>query len=159
MTKDVTDSQFHIWRALFAVAHADKVVTEEEIKFMAHVMDEVEFSEEQLELLKDDLTNAKDAQAMFMSITEHKDRETFFDLARDLIWVDGDFHAEEQTVMVQLHKMHIKDTNLDNLIGSVKFELEEDVKQEKPIAQSAKTKKGGFFDIINMFKSRYSNDS
>lgn len=158
MTQNVTDSQFYIWRTLFAVAHADNVVTDEEIQFMAHVMDEISFSDEQLALLKDDLTNAKNAEAMFINITEHKDREQFFDFARDLVWVDGDFDAQEQTVMVQLHKMHIKDTNVDTLIGNVKFELEEDVVPQRPKAQPEK-QKGSFFDIMKLFKNRYSNDS
>lgn len=158
MTQPITDSQFYIWRTLFAVAHADNVVTDEEVKFMAHVMDEVDFSDEQSELLKDDLHNAKNAEEMFMHITNQKDREQFFDLARDLVWVDGDFDQQEQNVMVRLHKMHIKNVNVDTLIGNVELELEEDQTEQKQ-ETSPKTKKGGFFDVISMFKNRFSNDA
>ncbi len=160
MTEKVTDSQFHMWRALFAVAHADNVVTDEEIKFMAHVMDEVDFSEEQAEILKDDLHHAKSAEEMFKKITKHQDREQFFEMARDLVWVDGDFDEMEQTVMVQLHKIHIRELNVDSLIGSVAFEFEDD-HNDNHVPENSKTshQKGSFFDVISMFKNRFSNDS
>lgn len=161
MTQSITDSQFYIWRALFAVAHADNVVTDEEVKFMAHVMDEVDFSEDQASLLKDDLHHAKNAEEMFLKITDQKDREQFFELARDLVWVDGDFDAQEQTVMVQLHKLHIREINVDTLIGNVAFELEDD-QGEATSSQNQKSpdhNKGNFFDVITMFKKKFSNDS
>ncbi len=158
MTEKVTESQFHIWRALFAVAHADNIVTNEEIKFMAHVMDEVDFSEAQSEMLKDDLHNAKDAESMFVQITKQEDRELFFELARDLVWVDGDFDEQEQTMMVKLHKMHIKEINVDKLVGNVSMELEEDItpQENNPVPEQ---KKNSFFDIIRLFRNRHSNDS
>ena len=33
--KDITDSQFYMWRTLFAIVHVDDMVTEEEVHFMA----------------------------------------------------------------------------------------------------------------------------
>lgn len=158
MTEKVTNSQFYIWRTLFAVAHADNIVTDEEVKFMAHVMDEIDFSDEQSELLKDDLHNAKNAEAMFVHITEQEDRELFFDLARDLVWVDGNFDEEEKSMMVRLHKMHIKDINVDTLVGNVSMELEEEP-VEADVQPSPTQKKGSFFDVMKLFKNRYSNDS
>ena len=158
MISKLTESKFHIWRTLFAVAHADNIVTDEEVKFMVHVVDEVEFSDEQSEILKDDLHNAKNAEAMFMNITDQEDREQFFDLAHELVWVDGEFDEQEQTVMVKLHKMHIKSTNVDTLIGNVKLELEED-HSAGSAGLTKENKKGGFLDLIGMFKNRFSNDS
>lgn len=158
MNSNLTESKFHIWRTLFAVAHADNIVTDEEVKFMVHVMDEIEFSPEQSEILKDDLHNAKNAEAMFMKITDQGDREQFFELARDLVWVDGEFDEQEKTVMVNLHKIHIKDTNVDTLIGNVKLELEEDQGTVLP-TETSDSKKGGFLELMGMFKKRFSNDS
>lgn len=155
MKRDITDSQLHIWRTLFAVAHADDIVTDEEVQFMAHVMEEVDFTEEQLIILKDDISNPKNAKEMFYKITTREDRVKFFDLARDLVWADGDFDEAEQSVMVQLHQIHIKDTNMDSLIGKVSLELEEEPLNQKATAPQEK-KKGKF---LGLFKKRFSNDS
>lgn len=155
MTQHITDSQFYIWRTLFAVAHADDIVTDEEVQFMAHVMEDVDFTEEQTTTLKDDVVNPKDPVTMFHNIAEQKDRALFFDLARDLVWVDGDFDEAEQTVMVKLHKIHIRDTNVDNLVGNVGLELEEEI--SRPAGHQS-PKKTNFFDVLNIFKNRFSND-
>lgn len=126
MTQGVNQSQFYMWRTLFAVAHADNIVTDEEIEFMAHILEDVQFSDEQTEILKDDILNAKDVELMFKNVTDQNDRVHFFDLARDLVWVDGDFGDEEQSVMIKLHRQHFKNTNVDDLIGHVPLSLEDD---------------------------------
>ncbi len=139
------ESEFYIWRTLFAVAHADNVVTPEEITFMAQILEDVNFSPEQTSILKDDLVNPKDPEAMFHRITDQNDRIKFFDLARDLVWVDGDFGAEEQGVMVELYKIHIKDTNVDKLVGNIEMEFEEDTPHTS-------NKSNPFTNLINMLK-------
>ena len=45
----VSESRFYMWRTLFAVAHADNVVADEEVEFMAHILEDVEFSDHQTE--------------------------------------------------------------------------------------------------------------
>lgn len=126
MTSGVSESQFYMWRTLFAVAHADDVVTKEEVEFMAHVLEDVNFSEEQTAVLKDDIVNAKDIEQMFEGITNQDDRTRFFELARDLVWIDGDFGSAEQGVMIRLFQNHFRQTDVDDLIGKVKLELEDD---------------------------------
>lgn len=136
MGTGVSESQFYMWRTLFAVAHADEIVTKEEIEFMAHVLEDVNFSDEQTSILKDDIVNAKDIEMMFKGITDQDDRVRFFDFARDLVWVDGDFGSAEQGVMVKLFQDHFRQTNVDELIGKVRFELEEDSQPERSVPQN-----------------------
>ena len=40
---EVSESRFYMWRTLFSVAHADNVVTDEEIAFMAHILEDINF--------------------------------------------------------------------------------------------------------------------
>lgn len=127
MKKTITDSRFYMWRTLFAVAHADNVVTDEEIEFMAHVLEDVSFTEEQTDTLKDDIANAKNVEFMFDGVTDINDRIEFFDLARDLVWVDGDFGSQEQSVMIKLQQKHIERADVDQLIqANSSLELEDD---------------------------------
>ncbi len=139
---EINDSRFYMWRTLFAVVHADNIVTDEEIGFMAHVLDDVNFSDDQTAILKDDISNAKNAENMFDGVTSHKDRTEFFELARDLVWIDGDFGSEEQSVMIKLHQAHIKRTDVDEMAGYVSLQLEEEQQPSsetpsKPQEQSA----------------------
>ncbi len=153
MTKEVSDSQFYMWRTLFSIAHADNVVTDEEIEFMAHIMEDIDFSEEQTATLKDDIVNPKDVEKMFQGITTADDRMQFFNFARDLVWIDGDFGSEEQGVMLKLFQTHMDDTNIDDLVGHVPLELEED---KRPVANQEKAQeKASVSSMISSFRRRF----
>lgn len=122
----VTESQFYMWRTLFAVAHADEVLADEEIRFMMEALEDIPFTAAQKDILKDDISVPQDIEEMFMKISDHKDQAMFFHFARDLVWVDGDFDAAEQDVMIRLKRLHIQNVNVDSLIGNVGLQLESD---------------------------------
>lgn len=153
MTGSVNESEFYMWRTLFAVAHADNVVTEEEVTFMAGILDDVEFTDEQTKILKDDIVNAKSFTAMFTGITSPEDRINFFEFAREIVWVDGEFAPEEQSAMIELYKQHISGTTVDELIGKITLELEEDPGAED--LQPYPQKRSGVMNMILAFKRRF----
>lgn len=123
---EVTESQFYMWRTLFAVAHADDVVTDEEVRFMAEALEDVPFSEVQRGVLNDDAKHPQDIEDMFKGISDVRDQAAFFKFAHTLVHIDGDYGAEEQNVMLKLKEMHLKHADLDKLVGSVDLELEDD---------------------------------
>lgn len=153
MTQGVNDSRFYMWRTLFAVAHADNVVTDEEIEFMAHILEDVDFSDEQTKVLKDDIVTPKDVEKMFNGVTDQNDRTQFFDFARDLVWVDGDFGSEEQSVMIKLHQQHIKRADVDNMIGNISLELEEETQARSPEYPNQNPKNTNFYGAMkNLYR-------
>lgn len=77
MNKTVTESQFYMWRTLFAVSHADNIVTEEEMRFMIEALEDLPFSSEQREILSDDIVNPKDIVEMFGKISNNRDQAAF----------------------------------------------------------------------------------
>ncbi len=156
MDNAVNQSQFFMWRTLFAVAHADNIVTEEEIAFMAHILEDVNFTSSQIAILKDDIVTPKDVEEMFKSITCKDDRLKFFDFACDLVWVDGDFGSEEQDVMIKLLEKHVKETDIDDLVGNVSLEFEEDLVQKRTNSADANKSKGGLINMLTSFRSRFS---
>ncbi len=147
----VTDSRLNMWRTLFAVAHADNIVTDEELEFMAHVLNDVDFTSEQTKTLKDDILHPKDVEEMFRGVTDEEDRSNFFNFARDLVWVDGDFGSEEQSVMIKLQQMHYKDVKLDDLIGNVELELED---EDRPANMNVQVQQNesGVISALSSFK-------
>ncbi len=162
MSDVVTESQFYMWRTLFAVAHADNVVTEDEISSIMRMLDEVSFSQEQAAVLKDDIVKAQDVVEMFKGVTEQGDRFKFFEFARELVWADGDFDEKEQSVMINLYKQQMKDTTVDALVGSVSLELEGEEQAQKATvvikthtpSQPQETKG---VSVISSFKERFLN--
>lgn len=115
MSEEISKSRFHMWRAVFAMAHADHVVTDEEKAFMENYLDNVPFSEEQKEVLREDMVTAQDVSEMFFMITEPEDQGQFFQFARELVWCDGDFDAQEEAIKERLKADQIDKMNLGRL--------------------------------------------
>lgn len=126
MPEGVSDSQFCMWRTLFAVAHADDVISDQEVRFMVEALDSIPFSPAQQTVLNEDVKTPQDIEAMFAGITDLQDQIQFFRFARDLVHIDGDYAREEQEVMLKLQKLHLAWTNVDDLVGRVSMELEEE---------------------------------
>lgn len=121
---EISDSAFHMWRSVFAVVHADGVVSDEEIRFMAEVLEDIPFSVVQKAVLLGDVAIAQDIEEMYGKITEVKDQAEFFSIARKLVHIDGDYSVEERDVMLKLKTLHVRESNIDHLVGHVELELE-----------------------------------
>ena len=157
----ITESQFNMWRTLFALAHADHKVTEEELRFMTEAMEDIPFSEEQHDVLREDIKTPQDIVEMFGHISETKDQAAFFRFARDLVWIDGEYGAEEQDVMLQLKRLHLKNVNVDELVGNVEIELEgEDSGKTVPWEPSRKAEpEKRTRKILFSFRERFIKDT
>jgi hypothetical protein len=153
-------SRFHMWRAIFALAHADHVITLEERQFMEDVMRREPFSDAQKAVLKGDIKNGQDIGHMFSEVTDQTDRSAFFYFARLLCWCDGDFAKQEQEIILKLKETHLKEMNFEKMIGSVDMELADEEKkwlQEDAEAVKADEKDGiqSFMDaFVRRFNSR-----
>lgn len=150
----VTESEFYMWRAVFAIAHADNKVTDEEVRFMAEAMEDIAFSEGQKAVLKDDIRHPKDITEMFKGITNPKDQSNFFRFARNLVWVDGEFGKEEQAIMLELQKAHLQNIDVDTLIGNIDLQLEDSA----PGKRAAKTEEPKARKIVFSFREKFLKD-
>ncbi len=152
----VTDSEFYMWRTLFALVHVDHHVTDEEVRFMAEALEDIPFSDEQRDILSTDIKAPQDVVEMFSKITNSRDQAKFFNFAREIVWVDGDYGQDEQNIMLKLEEIHIKNTVVDDLIGHVELELEDDGESRDQIAE--KPRRHRFSDIISAFIGRIHSD-
>ena len=123
----VTGSEFYMWRTVFALVHADDVVSSEEVRYMAEVMEDVPFNDEQRALLNDDIHNPKDAQKMFAKITDTHDQTQFFKYAREVVWVDGTYDKTEENALIALIRVHLENVDLEALMGHTGLTLENPV--------------------------------
>ena len=109
MTEDgLPPSRFYMWRALTAMAHADGVITPHEVEFLSEQTANLPLSQAQREMLGRDLREEQDVAVMFSQVTDAKDREEFFLLARVLCWSDGDFDEQERKMIELLEDLNMK---------------------------------------------------
>ncbi|MCB1532571.1 MAG: TerB family tellurite resistance protein [Alphaproteobacteria bacterium] len=153
MSSPISQSEFYMWRTLFAMVHADNVVTDEEVHFMAEALEDVAFSDEQRAVLEEDIKTPQDIMDMFKHITDQRDQAKFFKFARDLVWVDGDYGQEEQDMMLKLIREHTEHVNVDDLVGEIDMEFEEDEVAPSPAPQRSKG-----CSIVRKFLHLFSGD-
>ena len=102
MTKMISDSEFYMWRAVFAFSFADGVLSVEEQDILSQHIARVPFSKRQMEILHEDFKEPKDAEEMYKGIIDDQDKERFCSLARALAWCEGDMDAQEKLILRRL---------------------------------------------------------
>ena len=123
----VTESQFFMWRAVFALAHADDVVTNEELRFMAETLEDIPFSDAQKLVLQKDAKEEQSVEVMFKRISDPLDQAEFFRIASRIAHIDGDFGEEEQEVMLRLKQLHLQNVDIEGLVGKIDLSFEDDL--------------------------------
>lgn len=104
---DLSKSRFTMWRAVVAMMHADSVVKPHEINFVLEHIRSLPLNDAQRAVLMTDFKNPTLVDDLFHQISNAKDKEDFFHLARALAWADGDFDALEEDVLNRLSGLHI----------------------------------------------------
>lgn len=113
MSSGVSDSEFHVWRALFALAYSDGVLTKEEISFSAEILAEVPFSEEQENIIRGDIVTPRDPVEMFSKVMDEEDQKIFFKYAYQLVWIDGHYDDKERKIMTKLEDMRMSGARVE----------------------------------------------
>lgn len=141
-----------MWRAVFAMAHADHKVTDEEKAFMEGYLENVPFSDGQKSVLNLDMVEAQDVAAMFAEIINPEDRGQFFQFARELAWCDGDYNEQEQHIKDKLKALQMDDLDLSALEADLKQsrELSEHIREKEEDALEEKTK--GLLGLSTMMR-------
>lgn len=145
VTNEASESEFYLWRALFALAHADGQVTGDEITFLNNAMATSHLTEKQRIILQDDMENPKNIEDMFEKITIPKHRTQFFYHARLLFWSDGDFDKQEQELMARLQSLQVKTVDLEGMVGQVDLELEDTGPEKVTLKANPEPEKRGFW--------------
>lgn len=129
MTKEkrmntISDSRFHMWRAVTAMVHADSVVKPHEVNFIVENLRTLPFTEAQMTVLVQDLKKPADMEEHFLKITSPRDKEDFFHLAQAIAWSDGEFDEQEQALLDRIRALPraknditLMETALENFRG------------------------------------------
>lgn len=101
----VTESRFYMWRTILAIAHADHIVTVEEINFLSNLFRMDKLSSGQQEMLMRDIEHPQNAEKMFRCITSPADRSDFFEYAQEIAYCDNNFHPLERKLINHLQSI------------------------------------------------------
>lgn len=105
----IEDSEFYMWRALFAFTLVDHVLSLEEQSMLKIYLAKIPFSKEQLLILRDSLHNPPDVVDMYQKITNPKDKERFCVLARALVWCEGNMDKQEEEILKRVSCLKTKE--------------------------------------------------
>lgn len=141
----LNDSKFYMWRTLFALVHADNIVTKEELEFIKSALKDLDLSEEQKTTLETDVVVPKDPIEMFRGISNIIDQKEFFNFAYQLVLIDGDYDSREYEVIQRLQEEHDKSLGKD--LASEEIDL--------VFAKPAKGEKREFQETMNKFKDYF----
>lgn len=95
----ISDSEFSMWRAVFAFSVLDYALSLEEQKLLQSYRKKVAFSDEQLKILSADFKSPQDIEKLYRGITKPDDRKRFCVLARAMVWSDGEMDAQEAAIL------------------------------------------------------------
>lgn len=99
MRPGVTESEFYMWRAIFAFSFVDNVLSLEEQKLLQTYLTAVPFSQEQLAIMKGDFKDPQPVEPFYKKITRPGDKHRFCLLARALAWCKGDMDKQEEIIL------------------------------------------------------------
>jgi hypothetical protein len=88
-----------MWRAVFAFALVDNMLSIEEQKLLKVYLDTVPFSDAQRAVLRADFKTPQNVEALYKKIANRADRERFCVLARALVWCEGNMDRQEERIL------------------------------------------------------------
>lgn len=90
---------FALWRAVLSLIHVDGDLAESEQILAERLACIFNFSDEQRQVIENDMRKAGDPRTLFGEIEGGIYRAQFFRLARIVIWCDGVLHHDELAVI------------------------------------------------------------
>jgi hypothetical protein len=98
----LTPDEFNVWRALMAFAVTDGILSLEEQRILTHHLKNVRLTEWQQATLNHDMKSPQDIEEMFALIEAKENKKHFCELARTIVWSDGDMNVQEKQILDRL---------------------------------------------------------
>ncbi len=113
----ITDSEFAMWRAVFAFSFVDNSLSIEEQELLRSYLAKVSFTPPQLATLRADMQKPQNVEALYKQITDAKDKKQFCLLARALVWCEGNMEKQEEAILKRVACLK-DDSELEHLHAS-----------------------------------------
>ncbi len=117
--KEMTKSYFNMWRLVVSAVHADDRVDEAELKMVENYLSELDFNEEQLNLLKKELKTPVSVDEILPEITDLSDRSQSVYFVRLLFWKDQILTSSEEAFLKKVQDYFAQFLNMDEIHAKI----------------------------------------
>ena len=123
--KEMTKSHFNMWRLVVCAVHADKRVDQAELKMVERYLAELDFNEEQFNILKKELSQVAGVDEILPAVTDPGDRSQSVYFVRLLLWKDQILTEEEEAFLKKVQDFFAPFVNMGEIESTLqKFKKE-----------------------------------
>jgi len=122
---DVSNDELYMFRCLISMAHSDHAFEAPEKAFIEKILDGNSFSDEQRQILVNDMSNPQPVEELLPQITQPVNRAQVVHFARVMAYRDGELEPQEDTILAKLHGSAMKKVDLDKARQDVQNEIRE----------------------------------
>ena len=130
----LSDSAFHMWRCIIAVAHADGIVQDAELEHLKKIFSGMErdglLNADQREILGQDLVGPQNVSTLLKRVTSQEDRHQLVYAAALMAQTSGDLDPGEEEVIRKISAGTLGEAEVSQLLNDVRKALEDKATQE-----------------------------
>lgn len=161
----ISDSLFHMWRCVIALAHADGEVQKEERQYIERIIGNLDrvysLSPGQKKIFEGDLDAAPSLPDLLPKVTEPQDRASLVYFADVMVWADGVLSEDEEKLLKQLRADQMSKVDMDKTrtkieADRIKRAIEYDTKAKKERIETGK--KSPTFAALDRMLRRFGID-
>lgn len=128
-SQPLSDSAFHMWRCIVAVAHADGIVQDEELQHLNKIFSGMQrdgvLTADQRETLGQDLVSPQNISSMLKRVTAQADRVQLAYAAALMAQANGEIDPGEEQVIRMISAGTLGDAEVNQLMADVHRALED----------------------------------
>lgn len=116
----LTESRFHMWRVIIALAYGSSVVSPEKQKELRAIFKDVPFNMLQKEQIEVDMAAPRRPDVLLPKVTELRDRRDCIRYVKEIFWQDGLLGGYEQELLKKLEHEVSYDFDIVNMMKGVR---------------------------------------
>ncbi len=97
--ESIADSEFYMWRAVLAFSMVNNILSLKKKELLRPYFSKIPFSQAQIVILRNNFKKPQNVKYLYYKITNPKDKEHFFSLARELTSCENDTENYEESIL------------------------------------------------------------
>lgn len=107
----IKQDELNMWRALTAFAVSDYRLSMEEQNILSRHLKKANLSTREVLLLKQDLRTPQNVEYFYNKIQSNRFKKRFCEIARTLVWCDGDITRQEKEILKRVSCFESKEAS------------------------------------------------
>ncbi len=120
----LTESRFHMWRVIIALAYEADVLTPKKQQELRDIFSDIPFSVIQKEQLEIDIATPQSFDNFLSKVTAVQDRRDCIRYAKEIFWSDGLLGGYEQELLQKLEHDVTHNFNILDIMKGVRHNID-----------------------------------